>query len=86
MGAGYSKESTVWRLGKISKVGKRNVTVEYYIGDSRSSTLVEQSISDISIVYSVGELMINTKLKLFYQDLFNNLFFNLPLPSLPPTF
>jgi len=57
---GYSKESTVWRLGKISKVGKRTVTVEYYIGDSRSSTLVERSIRDISIVYSVGELMINT--------------------------
>ena len=57
---GYSKESTVWRLGKISKIGKRNVTVEYYIGDSKSSTLVERSIRDISIVYSVGELMINT--------------------------
>ena len=51
-------KSTVWRLGKISKVGK--VTVEYYIRDSRSSTLVERSIRDISIVYSVGELMINT--------------------------
>ena len=57
---GYSKESTVWRLGKIFKVGKRNVTVEYYIGDSRTSTLVERSIRDISIVYSVGELMIST--------------------------
>ena len=57
----YSKDSIEWKLGRIVSVGTRKVTILYSNGMAQSMVSVERSIRDISIVYSVGELMINTQ-------------------------
>ena len=57
----FSKDSIEWKLGRIVSVGTRKVTILYSNGMAQSMVSVERSIRDISIVYSVGELMINTQ-------------------------
>ena len=54
-----SKESICWKLGKVLDVTGNKVTLRYSL-NSRDSQVVVRSIRDISIIYSVGEMISNT--------------------------
>ena len=55
----YVKESLCWKLGKVVDVQGNKVSLRYSIKTRVEQTLV-RSVRDISIVYSVGEMLINT--------------------------
>jgi len=57
----HAKESTNWRLGKIVEVLETKVSVKYHGKTSGVEQTLVRSMRDISIVYSVGEMMINTR-------------------------
>ena len=61
----YTKESTCWRLGKVVGVQGSKVTLSYSTKSRGSEQTLVRSLRDISIVFSVGEMCINT------QDHFN---------------
>ena len=54
-----SKEPISWKLGKVMNVTGTKVTLKYSIR-TRSEQTVVKSLRDISIVYSVGEMLSNT--------------------------
>ena len=62
--AGYSKQSTIWKLGRISKCFERKVEILYISKISKtgqpSKSKLTRSVRDVSIVFSVDELFINT--------------------------
>jgi len=55
-----TKESTTWKLGKVSKLENNRVSITYFTKSNGKEQVLVRSIRDISIVYSVGEMMINT--------------------------
>ena len=57
----YSKDVVEWKLGRIVSVSSRKVSILYSSGINKTISTLERSIRDISIVYSIGELMINTQ-------------------------
>ena len=69
--SGYSKENITWKLGRVIKALPRKVTIEYVsrISIQGKSTLAQVSRNprDISILFSVDQLFINT------NDHFNSL-------------
>ena len=54
-----AKESICWKLGKVVDVTGTKVTLKYSIRAKTEQILV-RSVRDISIVYSVGEMLSNT--------------------------
>jgi len=56
----YAKESVVWKLGRVSKIEKTRVSIDYAMKVNGVKQTIVRSVRDISIVYSVGEMMINT--------------------------
>jgi len=62
--SGHSKEDITWKLGRVTKVEPRKVTIEYVskISIQGKSTLsqVSRNPRDISILFSVDQLFINT--------------------------
>ena len=54
-----AKESICWKLGKVVDVTGTKVTLKYSIKAKTEQTVV-RSVRDISIVYSVGEMLSNT--------------------------
>ena len=56
----YAKESTSWKSGKISMVEKTQVSVKYCGNSNGVEQSFVRSLRDISIVYFVGEMSINT--------------------------
>ena len=73
--SGYSKEQRVWKLGRVTQVQPRKITIEYVskVSIQGISTLgsVSRSPRDISILFSTDELFINTPehfKKLFNQE------------------
>ena len=66
----YSKELIVWKLGKVIEVEDRRVKISFVsripkIGNAIKSELF-RNFRDVSIIYSVDELLINT------EEHFNN--------------
>ncbi len=61
--SGHSKEDITWKLGRVTKVEPRKVTIEYVskISIQGKSTLsqVSRNPRDISILFSVDQLFIN---------------------------
>ena len=53
-----AKESRCWKLGKVVDVLGKKVSLRYSIRTKAVQTLV-RSVRDISIVYSVGEMLSN---------------------------
>ena len=73
--SGYSKKQRVWKLGRVTQVQPRKITIEYVskVSIQGISTLgsVSRSPRDISILFSTDELFINTPehfKKLFNQE------------------
>ena len=62
--SGHSKEEITWKLGRVTKVMPRKVTIEYVskVSIQGKSTLsqVSRNPRDISILFSVDQLFINT--------------------------
>ena len=54
-----AKESICWKFGKVVDVTGTKVTLKYSIKAKTEQTVV-RSVRDISIVYSVGEMLSNT--------------------------
>ena len=54
-----SKESICWKLGKVLDVTRNKVTLRYSI-KSRDDQVIVRSLRDVSIIYSVGEMISNT--------------------------
>ena len=63
--SGYSKQSISWRLGKVVDVMARKVMIQYVVGMSKKSPVslgtVERSFREISILFSVEELSLNSR-------------------------
>ena len=57
----YTKESAYWRLAKVVEVQGSKVVLKYGIKANRMGQTLTRSVRDISIVYSVGEMLINTR-------------------------
>lgn len=57
----YTKDSITWILGRITKVDKRKVSILYTNRNPKNNQILEQSLRDISVIYSVGEMVINTR-------------------------
>ena len=60
----YSKETIIWKLGKVIEVENRRVKISYVsripkIGNAIMSE-VFRNFREVSIVYSVDEVLINT--------------------------
>jgi len=62
--SGYSKELKTWKLGRVTQVQPRKVTIEYASKVSIQGISTMGSVSrnprDISILFSTDELFINT--------------------------
>ena len=54
-----------WRLGKITGVKGTQVSVTYSVRGAKAKVLpmhtVQRSVRDVSIIYSAGDLMIDTR-------------------------
>ena len=59
--SGCSKNEITWKLGKVIAVTRRKVSIAYSNKGSNAKCTMVRSVRDISIIYSVGELMINTQ-------------------------
>ncbi len=59
--SGYTKDEITWKLGRVTSVSKRKVSIAYSNKGSKTKLEVERSMRDISIFYSVGELAVNTQ-------------------------
>ena len=55
----YTKESICWKLGKVVDVQGNKVSLRYFM-KTRVEQILVRSVRNISIVYSVGEILINT--------------------------
>ena len=71
--SGYSKELRTWKLGRVTQVQPRKITVEYVSKVSIQGISTMGSVSrnprDISILFSTDELFINTPEH--FKNLFN---------------
>jgi len=56
----HTKGSINWKLGKVVGVKGNKVSLKYSIKATGVEQTLERSLRDISIVYSVGEFLINT--------------------------
>ena len=60
----YGKGGMDWRLGKITALNQTYMSVSYLLGGSRAKVppihTVQRSTRDISILYSTGDLLVNT--------------------------
>ena len=60
----YGKGGSEWRLGKVSGVKGSQISISYSVRDARTKVpplhTVLQSARDVSILYSVGDLLVNT--------------------------
>jgi len=56
----FSKDSVTWKLGRVSSLNTTSVCISYFTNVNKAEQTVTRSFRDISIVYSVGEMMINT--------------------------
>ena len=61
----YGKGGMDWRLGKITAVKETQVSVTYSLRGSKAKVppmhSVQRSSRDISILYSTGDLLVNTR-------------------------
>jgi len=57
----HGKEPINWKLGKIVKIVGNKVSVSYSVRTTGIEQTLERSLRDISIIYSVGEFLINTQ-------------------------
>ena len=61
----YGKSGMDWRLGKITAVKGTQVSVTYSVRGSKAKVppmhSVQRSSRDISILYSTGDLLVNTR-------------------------
>ena len=57
----HAKESVNWKLGRIVKVSGTKVSLRYSVRANGVEQTLVRSLRDISIVYSVGEFLINTR-------------------------
>jgi len=57
----HAKDSINWRLGKVVKVVGNKVSLKHFIKATGVEQTLERSLRDVSIIYSVGELLINTR-------------------------
>ena len=57
----HAKEPINWKLGKIVKIVGNKVSVSYSVRTTGIEQTLERSLRDISIIYSVGEFLINTQ-------------------------
>ena len=55
-----SKNSVTWGLGRVSKVENTKVSILSSVKVNGCEEIFVRSVRDISIVYSVGEMLINT--------------------------
>ena len=55
-----SKEPIAWKLGRVSKVKNARISIVYSVKSNGVEQTLVRSIRDVSILYSVGEMMINT--------------------------
>ena len=55
-----SKDSVTWRLGRVLKVENTKVSILTSVKSSGYKQIFVQSVRDVSIVYSEGEMLINT--------------------------
>ena len=71
--SGYSKELRTWKLGRVTQIQPRKITVEYVSKVSIQGISTMGSVSrnprDISILFSTDELFINTPEH--FKNLFN---------------
>jgi len=62
--SGYSKESITWKLGKVTQVYSRKVAISYVANTTKKGpvtlSVVEQNFRDVSILFSVEELRLNS--------------------------
>ena len=56
----YAKESIVRKLGRVPRVEKTKVSIQYSMKVNGDEQILVRSLRDISIVYSVEEMMVNT--------------------------
>ena len=74
--SGYDKASIVWKLGKISQCQDRKVEITFVNKVSKSGNVSKsklfRSVRDVSIIFSVDELFINTNQH--HESLFHALF------------
>ena len=47
-------------MGRVSNVDKTNISIRYSVKTKRIEQTLVRSVRDISIVYFVGEMLINT--------------------------
>ena len=61
----YGNGGMDWRLGKITAVKGAQVSVTYSVRGAKAKVpfmnTVQRSVRDVSIIYSAGDLMINTR-------------------------
>ena len=57
----YGKGGMDWRLGKIIAVKGTQVSVTYSTGGSQDLHTVQRSVRDVSILFSTGDLLVNTR-------------------------
>ena len=48
-------------MGRVSNVEKTNISIRYSVKTKRIEQTLVRSVRDISIVYFVGEMLINTR-------------------------
>ena len=60
----YGKRGMDWRLGRITAVKGTQVSVTYSLRGSKVKVppmhTVQRSVRDVSILYSTGDLLVNT--------------------------
>lgn len=61
----YSKSDVLWKLGKVSEVKPRKITVKYFVKtDGKGLSIMNEVVRnprDVSIIYSIDQLCMNTK-------------------------
>ena len=57
----YTKDSICWRMAKVVEVQGSKVVLKYCIKANGVGQTLTRSVRDITIVYSVGEMLINTR-------------------------
>lgn len=71
--AGYSKQDRSWKLGKIVEVNRSKVKILTFQKKARTdkpkSSIFERNMREVSILFSLGELYVNSKN--YYQELSN---------------
>jgi len=55
-----SKESVYWKLGRVTGIDGSRVSLKYSLKAKGNEQTVVRSVREVSIVYAVGEFLINT--------------------------